>query len=486
MTSYFTPNNQLDLFSKPTETFINPNVMASVHVPDQFTKSLAIHRFDGKRKIRLSTNLLEVMGWTKGIRTSMESLGEGKGIEITCNTKGKTQIYQRQYKRRKNNPFETQIDIQSQNLIDSSIYNYTEELHFSIRRGKILVTPLANRTFSIRRAMQNLKELEAFVAMSSGIDQHCIQKAGFGISGLLEYRPQEKRDKIDYTETGIVNAMAQGYIRNVFNEDISKINWQQVKSTMENSEPVAFAHLSLQCDDFSVAKAKKLKDRSMETLDTTIDLVYDGLRMIEEIQPGVVLVENVEGFANSQAGQILSVKLRKWGYHVSEGVFKGSEMGGLTSRKRYYLVASIFPNFEFPSETVSELSAWDLVQEEIHKLRDSTNNKAVIDGIKTDRIRFLKKGDKFSPTILKSQNRMAKDSLYIQDGNKILFPNEALLRKLSGFPESINLNCVGETIGSEIIGQSIDYPMHDRIIESVYKHINTNRQNSKIIRLAKN
>ena len=459
-------------------------IQAKAFVPDVFTKQLAINHYEGKRRIRLSTNLLKVMGWHEGLRTEMKSLGIDKGIEILSNPSGKTKIYQRSYKRRKNNPFETQIDIQNQNLIDSAICNYTENLHFTIEHGRILITPLANRTFSIRRSLQTAKDLEAFMAMSSGIDMTSVRSVGFKISGLLEYRPQEKRDKTDLTETGVVTALGQNHIRNVFNEDITKTDWNRVKRTMENSEPVSLLHFCPQCDEYSNAKALKLKERSIENLDTTIDMVYDGLRMMEELQPGVIVVENVEGFGNSLAGQILSVKLRKWGYHVTEKVVRGDLMGGLTKRKRYYLVASVFPGFEFPEEKISNLSAWDLIQPEIQNLRDSTNNNAVIDGIRTGRIRLLEKGDHFSPTILKSQNRMAKDSLYIKHDDRILFPNEKILRILSGFPDSIHLDNVGETIASEIIGQSIDYPMHHRIIENIFEHVQLNRKNSKVIRIS--
>jgi len=472
--------NQLSLFEQATQPL---NVIAKAFVPDCFTKQLKINSHNGRRRIRLSSNILEMMGWGHNTRTSMNSLGIDKGIEILKDDSGTTKIYQRSYKRRVNNPFETQIDIQNQNLIDNSIYNYTEELHFDIQRNRILVTPLPNRTFNIRRNIRNAKELEAFVAMSSGVDLHSLAKTGFSISGLLEYRPNEKRDKVDYTETGALCAMGQSHISNVFNEDISKIRWDMVKRKLEGNQPVSFAHISLQCDDFSNVKAKSLKERSVKDLDTTIDLVYDGLRMIEEINPGVVLVENVEGFGNSMAGQLMAVKLRKWGYHVTEGMLTGKDYGGLTKRKRYYLVASVFPGFTFPEQSHSIQTAWDMVQEELPNLRDVTANKSVQDGIKTKRIRLIKEGDAYSPTLLKSQNRMAKDSLYIEYNNRILFPNESLLRKLSGIPSDFNLNLVGETIGSEIIGQGIDYPMHDRIIESIYSHIQSNQLNSHIIKI---
>lgn len=462
-----------------------PGNLLTVNRPKLVTKELQGNRTpEGKRRIRLSSNLLEVMGFTAGTRIKQSSLGFNKGIELEFNPTGDAKIYQRTYTSRKNNPFETQVDIQSQTLINDSFPDYINRFHFSIESGLITVKGLMNEVFSIRKNLKDAtNKYRTFMAMSSGIDMHCAEQLGFKIDGLLEYRPQEKRDQSNLTETGVINALINGKPELVFNEDISKIDWKMVESSLENREQISFLHLCLQCDDFSNVKAKSLKERDMESLNTTSDLVYDGLRMIETVKPAVVLVENVPGFANSEAGQLLRVKLRKWGYFVEFKEMDARNHGGLTSRKRYYMVASVWPGFEFPSEFESNLNAWNSIKHLLDDCRDVSSSKALADGLSQGRARIISKDKQFAPTILKSQNRQAKDSVYIEHEGRYLFPSEEVLRTLCGFPESIKLDGVGAGIASEIVGQSIDYPMHHRICENIKSHISANAGNVTIAKL---
>ena len=105
------------------------------------------------------------------------------------------------------------------------------------------------------------------------------------------------------------------------------------------------------------------------------------------------------------------------------------------------------------------------------ELRDITHTNSLQDGLKTGRARLLKRDSLFSPTVLKSQNRQAKDSLFIYDevSNKYYFTSNKLLSELMGI--KMNFNAVGGTIESEIIGQSIEVPMHEALLDSINNHI---------------
>lgn len=464
-------------------------ILASAYVPDVVTKELAIANRDNKRRIVLSTNFLKLLGWERGVRHDVIPMNLD-GLCIKYNPQGNQQIYQRRYNSRKNNPFETQIDIANQSIIDSGIPKYTERLHFEMRRGEIVIRPLKNQTFSIRKSLTDRvsSELAAFVAMTAGVDVRCLKDCGFSIDSILEYRPQEKRDKSDFTETGAVNVLANAKPRLMFNEDISKVDMRMVERLMGEGPPIALLHLSLQCDDFTNLKNSRAKEESIESLDTSVDLLYDGLRLIETVRPAAVLLEQVPNFANSSEGRLFAIKLRKWGYYVSEGLLNGVEQGGMTNRTRYYLVASVWPNFEMPTpvgESEKNTSMWKLVEQYLPDCRDVSHTKSVADGITTGRIRILNKDSTFCPTITKSQNRQAKDSVYIQHEGRFYLPNVELLSKLQGIPDDFNYSSVGETIASEIIGQSIDYTMHERLAQSVYNHIQINAGNRLMLNIKK-
>lgn len=469
----------LTLFDEAPTAVIPKGVSLTVNIPELITKELKLSILPtGAKRIRLSSNFLPLMGFTAGTRTEVTDLGVNQGLEIKFNPLGSSKIYQRSYTQRKNNPLEAQIDVQNQTLIDRAIPDGTDRLHFSLRQGSILVKPLYNTTFSIRKSLRGQADTKAFVAMTGGVDVHCLRAAGFTIDSILEYRPQESRDKNDLTETGALNAIANAPVRNLFNEDISKINMGTLEQAVGKDHPIGLLHLSLQCDDFSAAKTKALKQRSIENLDTSADLVYDGLRLIETVRPATVLIENVPGFASSAAGELMRVKLRKWGYFVTDQTMDAREYNGLTSRKRYYLVASVWPGFVMPKpEGNTSNILWDEIETYLQECRDVTHTGTVYKGIECGRARIITRGTTFAPTVMKSQNRMAKDSIFIEKDGKYFMPSENLLRRLNGIPQDFSLDSVSTTLGSEIIGQSIEYPMHHKLSTALFNHI---RDNNKI------
>ena len=105
------------------------------------------------------------------------------------------------------------------------------------------------------------------------------------------------------------------------------------------------------------------------------------------------------------------------------------------------------------------------------ELRDVTHTNSLQDGLKTGRARLLKRCSMYAPTVLKSQNRFAKDSLFIHDevSNRYYFTSNKLLSELMHI--EMDFSTVGETIASEIIGQSIEVPLHEQLLDSINVHI---------------
>lgn len=182
-----------------------PAFVASVNVPELITKELAIVRLGEQRKVRLSTNFLPLMGFEPGLRHSVEVLPGSEGLRLAFDPAGRQKVYRRRYAKRKNNPYEAQIEVSNKQLLNAAFPGWTERIHCTMRHGEILIRPLANRTFSIRRGLSRAADpFAAMVAMSSGIDAHTLSAAGFRIVAGLDYRPQEARDKRDLTESGVL------------------------------------------------------------------------------------------------------------------------------------------------------------------------------------------------------------------------------------------------------------------------------------------
>jgi len=460
----------------------------SLNVPSVFTKELRLSSdaVSGDRRLRISSNLLQLMGFAPTARYERRVLAPAGGFELRLNPAGPVQVYQRTYNHRRNNPTETVIDEHSQEFLNASIPAGIERVHLTMRQGVIIGRPSPERTFYIRKAIrQPSYPLEAFVALSSGVDAACLRSVGFGMQALLEYRPQEKRDTRDLTETGVMTGIANNPFRFVFNEDIFRVDFSRITEVLKDQPRVAILALSPQCDDFTNVKTSAAKLASLDSLDTTVDMFFPCLRLIETVQPAIVHVENVPGFLSSPAGEMIVLTLRRWGYNVNAGVYDARDFGGTTSRKRCYIVASVFPGFEAPApitEAFAPGRIWRLIEDQFPFCNDATNTSSLqkglvnLDSKQKGQARLITPESVFAPTVMKSQSRHAKDSVFIAhpDG-RYLFPNEEILRRLQGVPADFSLDAVAGDIASEQLGQSIDWTLHHAFAAAIRRHLAVNR-----------
>lgn len=468
---------------------MNVNAMDSdgilrINKPEQASKQLALQRTsDGRRKLVVSTNWLPLFGFESNTRVVEKLIGDGgQGIVITpvedlFNMSDTKKVYTRSYKTRRNNPIETMLDIRGQKLLDAAFPEGTERVHILFRDKEVRITPIRNKTAErIAQAVKSLQQgelMSAFSTCTAGIDAMGLAEEGFQLQSVLEWRPNEARDKQDLTETGALNVAANLAVKHIFNEDIGSVDLGVLCRSVAES-PSTLLQISLQCDEFSPVKAKSLKDAALEDLSSSADMVYDGLRLIEAVNPACVLLEQVPGFMTSQAGAIFETKLRKWGYSVNKSVMDSRDFGGLTSRKRFYLFATSLPaGFAWPEMVARrETPIWDeFIAPVLHQLRDVTHTKSMQDGLACGRLRVIDRESTASPTFLKSQMRQAKDSVVIRDGDRLLFPSVELMQKLMMIPDQFSTDAVSSTLASEIIGQSVDFTMHRMIVAKVAEHI---------------
>jgi DNA (cytosine-5)-methyltransferase 1 len=207
---------------------------------------------------------------------------------------------------------------------------------------------------------------------------------------------------------------------------------------------------------------------------TSLDMILDVLNLVERLAPPVVILENVPGMLKSPAYQLASLRLKRWGYTRHEHIGDARDYGGLTSRKRAYVVFTALNEdltFETPF-TSRQKDIWRIVSPYLNDCRDVSHSKSLNDGKAIGRLRLITPKSTSAPTPLKSQSRMAKDSVVVEPVPDVFkFPSEALLARLLGI-DNIDLNTVSSTLASEIIGQSIDISHHGSILRAVRQHIN--------------
>lgn len=460
----------------------------SVNAPKLATKQLKLQSCSSGRKLTISSNWLILFGFSSEAKVVEKLISKNKGIKIVLakdDDKHQKKVYTRQYKSRKRNPYETQFDIRGQRLLDEAFPSETTKVHITFEYGVVTIVPITNKQEeAIKQFKKADDKLTTFLACSSGVDGYEMSKAGFKIESILEFRKNEKRDiskGIDTEEIGCLNAINNFKTKHIINEDIMSIDLNKIAKLVSGSNYTNFT-ISPVCSEFSPVKANSLKDKALEENETTLDMVIDVINIIDKFNFPTILIENVPAFFNidgkgSDAGKILEARLKRFGYRVFCSKLDARDFGGLTSRIRGFLFATMLPaKFEMPKPTKrNDVPLWELLNIEQRidsaELRDVTHCKTTHEGVKSGRIRLIKRDSFYSGSVLRSQMKQTKDSIYIycDKRNRYYFPNNKFLSELMGIDMSFETcTTVAE---SEFIGQSIDVLTHNALTNKIKEHI---------------
>jgi DNA (cytosine-5)-methyltransferase 1 len=463
--------------------------MVSVNVPDVATKQLKVRRNEDRKIVTLSSNWLALFQIDGSKRVVEESMGPGKGIRVRLANDDDIEqgirtkkVYERTYTRRSANPIndsarrkELQVEIASQKLINESLGAECEYVHITFKQGELLFVPMDRQKYELLQSLKGDEKINTLVALTGGVDCAVLEESGFRVDTVVEYRPQEKRDKTDYTEMTSMSALVNSKPRVLINEDIYTLNPVKLAALVGDT-PLSVGHFSIQCDDFSNVKNKKQKASSVEDMSSTIDMIIPVLDMISALSIPVVVVENVPNFMNSMANDIFTMQLRRRGFKVHQEIFNATEHGGNTTRKRMYMVATALDaEFNFPVGIADpSKSVWDEIivpnLEEIMK-HDVTDNKVIKDAFTTGRVRTIEEGKQFAPTLLKAQGQDTKDAVIVSHNGRAYRLPVNVQKQLNCIPESFDLSWAPIDKAAQIIGQSICCSLHHRIMESVKNHI---------------
>jgi site-specific DNA-cytosine methylase len=329
--------------------------------------------------------------------------------------------------------------------------------------------------------------LATFSACTAGVDISGIEKEGFETLSILETRPSEQRDykkttcpvtgkvtkilKSDKTESGaICAAINSKAAKVVFNENIYTFNIDRIAKHFKNHN---FLQISLTCTDFTNLKNQKDKDRDILTLQSTRDMIFPAMELIEKSGIPTLLLENVRNFAGSPEAALFEARLEELGYSVSKTIMSAEDFNGYTKRPRCFIFATkLDTEFNWPTPIPRTIHLWnDIIEPNMHMLRDVSHTKSVQKAITTGRLRAVNVGDHVSPTIARSQSRQVKDSIYFLIDGRYYMPSNDMLKMMMGVSPEFNTSLFSSETTTEIIGQSVCLSMHKHLALAVKKHI---------------
>ena len=150
----------------------------------------------------------------------------------------------------------------------------------------------------------------------------------FSGGGLLE---EGLKDYLDPKVAVEFNEKISGVYRDNFGNHIVTADVRDVdpkKLVKDIDGPVQYFHASPVCKNFSTAK----RDGGEVELDK--ETARSTAQFIGETRPKVVTIENVKGYKNSDALNIITDELTAQGYDWDMGVYNAADYGGYTNRER--------------------------------------------------------------------------------------------------------------------------------------------------------
>lgn len=238
------------------------------------------------------------------------------------------------------------------------------------------------------------------------------------------------------------------------------------------------------CEGYSQAQTKAEKFENHPTG----SLGFFVLKIVDQIRPAVVVIEEVPNFKNSAMAALTRYVLTSFGYHLNETILNGDEYGSLTKRKRFCMVASIKKGFEFDEsykqKTTKQIK--DILEVPIEKREWLTTDNSNLANFYINKEKeHISKGngfriarthidDSIAATITKGhyQQRITDPILvHPLDENcfSLFTPRE--IARINGLPDDYELP-EAKTTSGEIIGQGVCYEAFHSIGKMVVEHFN--------------
>ncbi|MES2738747.1 MAG: DNA cytosine methyltransferase [Verrucomicrobiota bacterium] len=241
------------------------------------------------------------------------------------------------------------------------------------------------------------------------------------------------------------------------------------------------------CQGFSSMRTKNREIAS----DARNELIFEVARLVKELLPKTILIENVPRLLKDQRLDQFKEILAKLGYQFSEGVLDAQNFGVAQRRKRMILIGSISGKLGLPPELPTKKTVRDVISylpyphehnaTALHKMKQNFTDKVQerIEKVKVNRSdlpdylqlechKRYPKGfrdvygridwDSVAPTITRSSHNPSKGRFIHPDQNRGLTLYEAML--LQGFPKKFKFPV---TLGigkiSSMIGEAFPPPM---------------------------
>ncbi|MBY0554917.1 DNA cytosine methyltransferase [bacterium] len=173
-----------------------------------------------------------------------------------------------------------------------------------------------------------------------------LHQAGFITKVAVELEPiAVKAFKLNHPETHIIQS------------DIRKIKAAEIKKILGKEK----LHLLAGCPPCQGFSSVRRLNKNKSARDKRNNLVFEYLRLVKELKPLTIMMENVPGLKDYYLFKEVVKELSELGYNPKFEVLNVKDFGVPQSRRRLVLVGSILGKIELPNATNKKVSVRDVL-----------------------------------------------------------------------------------------------------------------------------
>ena len=259
---------------------------------------------------------------------------------------------------------------------------------------------------------------------------------------------------------------------NIICDDIKNINSELLAS-------IDILTGGFPCQAFSIAGNKQGFN------DERGAIFFELIRIVKQIKPRVVFLENVKNLKSHNEGKTLQYiikTLEELGYFVTHNVLNTCEYSDLPqNRERVYIVAfkqqNDFMRFQFPQKTINRKSITSLLENNVDNLfyyenskmypmlKEAMTNKETCYQWRRQYVRENK--NNLCPTLTANMGTGGHNVPLILDdkGIRKLTPRECA--RLQGFPDNFKFPDYGNAVLYKQLGNSVSVPVIEKIAKNI-------------------
>ncbi len=437
---------------------------------------LGEHR--GKRRIWLEGQKLAREGYEPGMKYDVEFKDSQVQFHI-CDT-GRYTVS----KRTRNGRIYPIIDLSAEQLAE--IFDGVEMLRVALRRGRIVVTAHHQELLvkeRVERLVNKLQNGEPLATCSlfhgGGVIDSAIHKGleSAGIDSKIAVAVELEGKYLDSSLTNNPQLWDDASV--VIESPIQSVN-------LGRSAPqVDLLFGGVPCTGASRSGRSKGKLEFAESHESAGAMFFSFLRFVEQLNPAIVVMENVPEYQNTASMEVIRSVLGTLGYHLHEDVFNGNEFGALENRNRFCMIA------------VSKgISRFDMNLIQPTRKKEACLND-ILDDVPLDSNRWKgfeylaekEKRDKAAGkgfarqlltgtedkcgTIGRGYAKCRSTEPFLvhpenPDLSRIFTPNEHA--RLKGIPEGV-IDGLSDKTAHEILGQSVIFPVFEAVGHAIGTHL---------------